>query len=187
MSKKVKAKAPKTLGAAIKMALNDLKLVEKDRQLEITMDNAWLTHNYNTSKCAVCFAGSVMAKTCNLQEKLISSDDTEIEPADFTKIWANTFYALDSIRKYNIIEALYEFYGENDAGEAKLRKLLQFFPMNIQIPNSGSYNDDTETNSLELDLDVRRFFGNVHTYASNSKKFKQNMQKLSRVLISKGI
>jgi len=184
MSKKVKAAAPKTLGKAIEIALNDLNLVEKDKKFEVAMDNAWL-ENYDTSReCTVCFAGSVMAKTCNLEEKAFGKNAISLSPDNFTKEWKNTFNALDSIRRYNIIEALCEFYGER-VGSEKFILLLSSIPLFLE--RDRAWGDDDENNEVRLDLDLRKFFGNVHSYESKPAAFKNNMRKLARLFIKLGV
>ena len=51
---------PNKTSELIRLAVSDLEKCEKDKSYEINMC-AWHTENYDS--CAVCLAGSVMAKT----------------------------------------------------------------------------------------------------------------------------
>jgi hypothetical protein len=53
---------PDTLHGLLRIALEDLELVEKDPNYKVVM-SVW--HTSYDSSCAVCLAGSVLAKTCN--------------------------------------------------------------------------------------------------------------------------
>ena len=190
MSKKVKVTAPRTLGKAIQIALNDLALVERDKNFSVDMETCWLEsrkrYDWETTQtCEVCFAGTVMAKTHAYQERALKRDGFSISPNDFPTAWRKVFNAIDSIRKYNIVEALYDFYDEETAAK-KFTTLLQSMPVVVERPDRA-WNDDEENNLVELDLDIRKFFGNVHTYNSKPAAFKNNMRKLARLFIKLGV
>src|SRR6478736_6372267 len=96
-----KVKPPKKLSQAIMLALNDLALVEKKPKYKVDMAN-W--HIVDGNTCAVCFAGSVMAQTFGVSPGIYTS------PGSFNLDWEYIFYALDSIRKGDVVSALANFY-----------------------------------------------------------------------------
>ena len=106
MSKfKVAAPPPKSLSEAIRMALVDLEKTEKDPRYEIDMSTY---HEISLvcdvcDVCDVCFAGTVMAQTCKLP---IDFDLCGSVAGTFGEIWGNYFYALNSIRAYQVAAAI---------------------------------------------------------------------------------
>lgn len=101
---KTKVKPPKKLSKAILMALNDLALVEQDPRYKVDM-SWWHFEDREIAKCHVCFAGSVMAKTCD------TPINKEIGPSEFDREWMNTFRALNAIRSGYVEDAILSFYG----------------------------------------------------------------------------
>ena len=90
---------PDTLSALIRVGLVDLHKCEKDDKYIINMDD-W--HNpYEDGTCAVCLAGSVMAKTLNtnVNERMVpvGTQDGVIEAK---------LYALDNARTGCVDRAL---------------------------------------------------------------------------------
>lgn len=96
-----KVKPPKKLSQAIMLALNDLALVEKNPKYEVDMAD-W--HYYEDDTCFVCFAGSIIAQTFGVNPK------KTIWANSFDADWKHIFYALDGIRKGDIVSALGFFY-----------------------------------------------------------------------------
>ena len=103
--------APKTLSAAIKLALTDLGAVEKLKDVEVDMGN-WHVASFKIisdgyeNPCSVCFAGAVMHQTHQ-----IPTYEGRL-PLDFSPEWASVFMALDCARMHNIIAAL-SYYAES--------------------------------------------------------------------------
>lgn len=63
MKKKILPRHPSTL---IRIAVEDLKAVEKAKKRFTVNMGTW--HEMEDGKCAVCFAGAVMAKTLKLKD-----------------------------------------------------------------------------------------------------------------------
>ncbi len=99
-------KAPKKLSTAMRIALNDLRKVEKDPRYKVNMAT-WHSPSYPsadasvTLPCEVCFAGAVMAKTHNLPTHVDFLDWQGMTPA-----WQKIFDALDEVRKGYVSDAL---------------------------------------------------------------------------------
>lgn len=55
---------PNKASELLRLAINDLELIEKDERYSIDM-NTWHIYNNEDNKCAVCLAGSIIAKTLN--------------------------------------------------------------------------------------------------------------------------
>ena len=90
-------KAPKKLSTAMRMALNDLRKVEKDPRYEVNM--AVWHQPYCSEKGSVCLAGAVMAKSCG-------ADPTNaLGITAFGPDWARVFLALDWVRRGEVREA----------------------------------------------------------------------------------
>jgi len=133
----VEAEAPEKLSDAIRLALRDLELVEKDDRYEIDMEE-WHLGAYGNTRCHVCLAGAVMAKTCNvpIEEELYSHD--------FKDEWENTFEALDYVREFRLGFALDVFYqsmpdyviNSEDAHIGIIGKLLE------KYSNTKTYDED---------------------------------------------
>lgn len=81
-------KLPKKLSDRILVALHDLELVEADPRYKIDMDT-W--HKPN-GQCAVCLAGSVMAKTLNAPIKV------ELDTCDFPYEIEEQLEGLNAVR-----------------------------------------------------------------------------------------
>lgn len=93
-------KLPHKPSELLKLALTDLELVEKDNDYTVVM-STW-HHRGEDGVCAVCLAGSVMAKTCNLDinESFICSENKHmIKDQD-------KFIAIDALRKGYLHAAL---------------------------------------------------------------------------------
>lgn len=108
----IKAKPPKKLSAAIMLALNDLALIEFSPKYKVDMTEAHKPQNVGPEMvCHVCFAGSVMAKTCKLPytEEAMFDDDI------FTELgWESVFESLDFIRRGKVADAISCFYNNPD-------------------------------------------------------------------------
>jgi hypothetical protein len=95
-------KLPKKPSAMIRMALEDLKAVEKMKDYKVNMNNYHQPAEYTDSgKCEVCFAGAIIARQVN--------DPTQnLEPAFFPPGTMKKLYALDKFRRGEIYEGLNE-------------------------------------------------------------------------------
>jgi hypothetical protein len=101
--------APTKLSDAIDIALEDFKIIRTDPRYEIDMTK-WHEPDmvYDPSSdedrpaCAVCFAGTVMARRFPLDP------GTETNPrcGDFSDAWKNTFNALDYLRGGHVSSAV---------------------------------------------------------------------------------
>ena len=121
-------KAPKKLSQAIMLALNDLALVEQDSRYKVKMDE-W--HIKNNNKCEVCFAGSVMAKTCEVPLNELTC------PSDFSADWNIVFRALNYVRLGEIHRALNMMYLDGSFGN--------YYELSVDFfANNLSYENDTE-------------------------------------------
>lgn len=97
---------PKKLSEAIHLALHDLELVEFDPNYLVDMGN-WHRRSLDGTKCIVCFAGSIMAKSLEADPK------KDIWFDSFgSKRWERVFLALDKVRTGRIQMALMEFHGD---------------------------------------------------------------------------
>jgi len=91
-------KLPEKLSECLFLALDDLEKCEDDPKYVIDMSE-W--HTADDVQCLVCFAGSVMAKTCD-------ADWCEsLAPSNFGTHNAARFNALNMIRSGDIFGALY--------------------------------------------------------------------------------
>lgn len=88
-------RAPRKLSAAIRLGLADLAKVERSDKYEVDM-STW--YRARGSKCAVCFAGAVMAKTLNAVP--LEDDDDSVAWRDrFGTAWEGVIFALDAARQ----------------------------------------------------------------------------------------
>lgn len=108
VAKKAKLKTPTLsdkLSEVILQGVKDLEFVEKNPKYKIDMGvyhdkeySSWEDKKVS-EKCAVCFAGAVIARAGNDPEK-------EIWPSYFDEKTANKLKALDAIRRGDLREAL---------------------------------------------------------------------------------
>lgn len=137
---KTTVKPPKKLSKLIMLALNDLIKVENSKVYRVDMDN-WHTGRYIGEKCNVCFAGSVMAKTCKTPINKMAN------LTDFGSQWCNCFLALNNIRNGDLTEALNNFYGLSFDNSR-----FWGFKTDFQIENLRYENDPTEFKNAMCDV-----------------------------------
>ena len=89
-------KLPRKLAPLLRLALDDLRKVERSKRYEVNMGD-WHSPN---SYCSVCLAGSVIAKT------LDSDPKREIGPWNFGIKTQCALVALDHLRKGLVSSAL---------------------------------------------------------------------------------
>lgn len=92
--KMAKTKLPNKPSALIMLALKDLINVEQNKKYEIDM-RTWHEPEIigdKTTKCAVCFAGGVMAMTLKIASKV------KMAPNDFDVDTENKLCAIDNLR-----------------------------------------------------------------------------------------
>lgn len=107
-------KLPTKLSACVRLALEDLRAVEKAKKTyKIEMNRTYHSPNITTKQCIVCFAGAVMAKTMNLNPK------QDLEPSDFNYHNRARLYALDHLREGNVESAFQEVGREFPYGLAE--------------------------------------------------------------------
>ncbi len=97
---------PRKMSALIRIALEDLSKVERSKVYQVQMGNWHLP--MADGKCAVCFAGAVMAKTCGFQKNSdvfprVSSMGDNLDQ----------FFALDSLRQGEVSLAASELKLKN--------------------------------------------------------------------------
>lgn len=90
---------PDKLSELIDVALADLEKVEADPLYEVDMGE-W--HQPRGPKCSVCFAGSVMAKTCDV-DPMENQDPYGFSPRNIVK-----FLALNEARSGYVRTALHQ-------------------------------------------------------------------------------
>jgi hypothetical protein len=104
---KIKASLPDKPSELIRLAVKDLKSIEKSKKYVVymhryhqTVDNDMMDYfSLPEGKCAVCFAGSIMARTLKCDPK------ETVRPDDFDVKTERKLYALDSFRTGSIYEA----------------------------------------------------------------------------------
>ena len=94
---KSKVKLPDKLSDLMVLALKDLAKCERNKKKFKIKMGTWFTPN---GKCAVCFAGSVMAQSCGVGSK------REVFPGDFDVDTNNKLIALDAVRAGYVGSAL---------------------------------------------------------------------------------
>lgn len=122
-------KLPNKPSALIRLALRDLRRVEATPGMKVDM-GSWV---YQNKVCHVCFAGSVMSKTCGLKNVEVWEDLSQICGEEN----ANKFLALNSLREGGIGDA-FEFMGLS-----RPERLPKF----VDVP---SYPEDCDLNDLGL-------------------------------------
>lgn len=103
MSKSTKAKLPEEPSALIRLALADLKKVERDKAHYVVNMNMYHEPDdfqYRKRKCTVCFAGAVMAGT------LRASPGWSLDPSDFDTDTKKKLIALDYFRSGRVRQGL---------------------------------------------------------------------------------
>lgn len=95
-SKTKKYELPDKMSDLIYLALHDLSEVEKMKKVYSVDMDTWHSPN---GRCSVCFAGSVMARTCGLAPD-ISDTSHKFRKGEWTK-----FDVLDALRLGHVLEA----------------------------------------------------------------------------------
>ena len=93
---------PDTLSALIRLAVKDMDLVKADPNYELDM-NFW--HTPDLTKCHVCMAGSVIAKTLNCFSEQSLFPSRFADAGIRKKLWS-----LNSVRLGELMDAWYRFY-----------------------------------------------------------------------------
>lgn len=99
-------KLPDRLSDLIRVALADLRKVEKSKRYVVDMTR-WHANEENEEgalRCHVCLAGAVMAKTLGIRADCNTNPDL-IDP--FSRDVRKKLLALDEVRKGNVSAALY--------------------------------------------------------------------------------
>jgi len=141
---------------AIKQAVADLTAVEKLKKQYIVDMNGWHdpedtyspVTKQETRKCAVCFAGSVIARAGNDPAR-------EIYPESFPESVANKLIALDSFRLGDILGGLETW------GITKIPLILQ---------NRDSWESSATLDITEYEEDPKQFKKDMLEVASNLEK-----------------
>ena len=104
---------PDTLHETLRLAIKDLELVEQDGDYIVDMSQ-WhepdpkIRDGNMQWDCKVCLAGSIMAKTFEIDPSL------SLSSGSFPSHISGKLLAIDSIRKGSISEALFFFYGADE-------------------------------------------------------------------------
>ena len=109
--RRVKDTLPKKPSALLRLALDDLAKVERDKRFVVNM-NEWFKSN---GHCQVCMAGSVMAKTLGVPigERISTWENRTCNLDHFPVKVYNKFLALNEFRQYCFMYAL-EYLGVPD-------------------------------------------------------------------------
>lgn len=116
---------PEKPSELIRLALNDLSLAEKDGAYRIEMGLWHLSTSYHDGKCAVCFAGAVMANTLKIPSNV------NVDPYDFPLSIRNKLLALDRFRTGAVREGLFALLGGKAVRALDLDGLPAVLPPNI--------------------------------------------------------
>ena len=100
---------PERPGALLRVALRDLRHVERDPRYEVQM-GFWHTGTAQwgagDDPCAVCLAGAVMARTLGADPGVLR------RPWDYSEEVGRKLIALDALRCGSVAAGLAAFYGE---------------------------------------------------------------------------
>ena len=88
----------------LSLSLDDFELANKDPNYEINM-RIWHTREDGHAQCEVCLAGSVLAKTFNVDRTYTADDDTL--NGLLTQDIMNKLHAIDCMRKGDLLTALW--------------------------------------------------------------------------------
>lgn len=106
--KKIAARLPNKLSDLIDLAVDDLSAVEKMKRYAVNMSDWHVPTNETISdKCEVCFAGSVMARTCGLSPDVDGYNYMNSRGLRFE----NKMLALDSVRRGYVETAIDQCFG----------------------------------------------------------------------------
>lgn len=113
VAKKIKGNLPDKPSELIRVALADLRKVERSKKFEVDMGTWFDVYNDDSMHCYVCFAGSVMAGSlgCTPEAALQKEWDgfsyvAAYVPEHFDEKTQCKLYALDDFRTGNIKNAL---------------------------------------------------------------------------------
>lgn len=161
--------APEKLSAAIRLALHDLEIVEKDPRYSVDM-NTWHSGSRYSSdgKCHVCFAGSVMAVSREFDINYCM--DAQGSPWD----WKLVYHALDEVRRGRVSRALlYMFLLPHNGEDMKNIKLLNGFRDEI-VRMFFLYDPDLHTVQVTpYDEDPVKFKRDMEMIASRLEAMKE--------------
>lgn len=125
----VTKKLPDKPSELLLLALHDLERAEMSPRYMIDMDQ-WHSPN---GACSVCLAGSVMAATLGVSERL------EMHPDDFDNDTCQKLCAVDSLRKGFIGDALVEMGLDDVAAPELMRE--EWFVSDYDWDRDGFYED----------------------------------------------
>lgn len=140
---------PKKLSALIRVALADLAKVEKSKKYRVDMcrwhsPQAVFKEHIAFDRCAVCFAGAVMAKT------LKCARTKHVSPEHFSPYVEQRLFALDSVRSGEVRCALRQI-GVGDAKAASAEELIL-----DQLEGWPGYDADDREQSKAFKRHMRR-------------------------------
>ena len=102
---KIKDTLPETLHELLKVALDDLESISEKEEYKVNM-REWHEGGWDSFKCAVCLAGSVMARLIDYDSK------TDLEPWNFKNSLREKFCAIDQLRTFDLKGAFSWLYTE---------------------------------------------------------------------------
>lgn len=111
MAKAAVQALPDVPSELIRLAIRDLNAMEKTKGYVVDMEYWHGAHNEDghDGNCAVCFAGSVMANSLNVQRKVRTS------PQHFPTLIERKLSALDDFRTGQVDDALETLKIDNDS------------------------------------------------------------------------
>lgn len=123
-------KLPDKPSELIRLAMHDLKKVERMPKKYIVNMSTWHSPAKN-GKCAVCFAGSVMA--CSMKE----DPERELDPGElYDEAIQQKYYALNEFRLGQIKLGIAEIYGRHMLSarlENKIERALPYLPEKVKV------------------------------------------------------
>ena len=123
--KTIKDTLPETLHELLKVALDDLEVVRGKKKYKISMRN-WHEGGWDSFKCAVCLAGSVMAR-------LIDYDyETDLDPEDFQESIDKKFCAIDELRTFELKKAFIWLYVDRFRRASLTNKAIDKFTHELE-------------------------------------------------------
>ena len=181
----VKAPLPQSASELIRIAIRDLKKVERNKRYKIDM-NEWhapnLSEKGNLRFCEVCFAGSVMAETCGLKPK-----------QDFRGLWENRdwqplFAALNSFRTGSIYGGCHSLLKSHLRD--RFRKFFVDGGMGADITSTsefGKFQRAIKARWRKKGLTVDACGDSIYPYSANPRMFYSAMRVIAAAFKKEGL
>lgn len=116
---KINPEPPKTLSAALRLALTDFKIILSRPDLYIVDMADWHRQDLYGVKCRVCLAGAVLA--CTFEPGIIT-----VNINAYGDEWRDTFFAINELRSGYVEEAVQEFNVEGYEANTEDREVASY-------------------------------------------------------------